>query len=62
MLGYIDPGAGTIILQTLIAAILGVAIFFRNTVKQVFLIIFGRRGGDDRDSEGTPEVDEPTDT
>lgn len=41
--GYIDPGAGTIILQTVIAAVLGVVIFFRDNVKRVFLYLFGKR-------------------
>ena len=45
--GYIDPGAGSIILQTLIAVILGVAIFFRDTVKRVFRFIFPGRNSVD---------------
>ena len=52
-LGYIDPGAGTIILQTLIAAVLGVAIFFRDTVKRVFWIVFGKRGSEDESDESS---------
>lgn len=53
--GYIDPGAGTIILQTLIAAALGVVIFFRNAVKRLFLLVMGR--GKDA-PESKPESDD----
>ena len=52
---YIDPGAGSIILQTLIAVILGVAIFFRDTVKRVFRFIFPGRNADNP----TPEEPAP---
>jgi hypothetical protein len=43
MLAYIDPGAGAILLQSIIAAALGVLIFFRDSVKRVFRIVFPAR-------------------
>ncbi len=38
-LGYIDPGSGSMLLQIIISAILGTAIFFRRMVARVFLWI-----------------------
>jgi hypothetical protein len=46
-LSYIDPGAGTIILQAVIAAVLGVLIFFRDTVKAMFRFVFPGRNTDE---------------
>lgn len=40
MLAYIDPGTGSIILQSLIAGALGVLIFFRDAIKRAFRIVF----------------------
>jgi len=53
-LSYIDPGAGTIILQAVIAAVLGVLIFFRDTVKAMFRFVFPGRNSDD--PKAKPEV------
>lgn len=43
MLAYIDPGSGMILIQAVIAAILGIVIFFRDKAKMFFRIIFGRK-------------------
>lgn len=56
MLAYIDPGSGSIILQTLIAAGLGALVFFRDAVKRFLRrIIPGRKSkapeNDERDEE-----------
>jgi len=56
MLAYIDPGAGAILLQTIIAAALGVLIFFRDTVKRVFRVIFSRKAPA---AETKPEHEQP---
>ena len=42
---YIDPGSGSYLIQAIIAAVLGVAFFFKNivfTVKHFFQRIFGK--------------------
>ncbi len=38
---YLDPGSGSMLLQALIAAFVGVGIFFKN-VKMFVLSIFGK--------------------
>lgn len=40
---YIDPGAGSLVIQALIAAVVSVPFFFRNTIRSVWLKI--RRSG-----------------
>jgi hypothetical protein len=43
---YIDPGAGSYLVQIIIAAALGVAFFFKNiviVVKHFFYRIFGKK-------------------
>lgn len=43
---YIDPGSGSYLVQAIIAAVLGVAFFFKNivfAVKHFFHRIFGRK-------------------
>ena len=43
---YIDPGAGSYLVQVIIAAALGVAFFFKNivmAVKYFFYRIFGKK-------------------
>jgi len=43
---YIDPGSGSYFIQAIIAAILGVAFFFKNIVfaiKHFFYRIFGKK-------------------
>jgi len=43
---YIDPGSGSYLVQAIVAAILGVAFFFKNIVfaiKHFFHRIFGKK-------------------
>lgn len=43
---YIDPGSGSYLVQVIVAAVLGVAFFFRNLrmmISAFFARIFGRR-------------------
>ncbi len=37
MLGYIDPGTGSLLLQFVLAAVIGGVIFFRNQLLRVTL-------------------------
>lgn len=57
---YIDPGTGSIILQSLIAAILGVLIFFRDAVKRVFKFIFAGKAkpADAPAADATPKPEQ----
>jgi hypothetical protein len=43
MLAYIDPGAGTILVQMIVGSLVGIVIFFRQTVAR--LLGLGRRCG-----------------
>ena len=43
MLAYIDPGSGTLILQTLIAIVIGAIAFFRRTLWGSLRVLFGGR-------------------
>jgi len=49
ILAYIDPGAGTILLQVLIGSFVGVAIFFRQGIARL-LSLFRGRGAEDTSS------------
>lgn len=43
---YIDPGSGSYLVQAIIAAVLGIAFFFKNimlTVKHFFFRIFRKK-------------------
>jgi hypothetical protein len=43
---YIDPGSGSYLIQAIVAAVLGIAFFFKNiavTVKHFFYRIFGKK-------------------
>jgi len=40
---YIDPGAGTLLLQAVIAAVAGVAFTFRGWVRSTAQRLFGKR-------------------
>lgn len=43
---YIDPGSGSYLVQAIVAAVLGVAFFFKNillVVRHFFSRIFGRK-------------------
>ena len=49
---YIDPGSGSYLVQVIVAAVLGVAFFFRNLrmmVTAFFSRLFGRRSKNQAD-------------
>ncbi|MCB9850272.1 MAG: hypothetical protein H6817_06165 [Phycisphaerales bacterium] len=52
MLAYIDPGAGTILLQVLVGSIVGVVIFFRQSLSRLVGLFKGRG------TQGEPTTDE----
>ncbi|MBI3415030.1 MAG: hypothetical protein HY043_06870 [Verrucomicrobia bacterium] len=43
LLGYIDPGSGMIVLQLIVAGIIGVLVFFRNLWWKFLGIFTGRK-------------------
>lgn len=48
-LAYIDPGTGSLIIQTVIAAAIAVPLFFRHQIGR-FLKVVRRRGGPEQPS------------
>ena len=59
VVGYLDPGSGTLLLQLLLSAMCAVGYFFRNRVMSFFRGFFSRRpsGGTSADTAG---FDAPT--
>lgn len=53
VLAYIDPGSGSILLQLLVGSIVGLGLFFRQSVARVFGVF--RRG--DRSTSNEPVGD-----
>lgn len=53
MIAYIDPGSGAILLQWIIAGIIGVGIFFRTTIVGFLRKLFGRKQDHDSKPEKT---------
>ena len=53
-MAYIDPGAGGILLQVIIAGILGVGYFFRSTTQKI-LGIFRRKRPPEAPNTETPK-------
>lgn len=45
ILGYIDPGAGSLILQVVVAGIIGGAVYCRRAIANVWGKLTGRSGG-----------------
>ncbi len=43
MIAYIDAGTGAMLLQGIIALVIGTSFFFRNAVGRVFRVLFGRK-------------------
>jgi hypothetical protein len=39
MLGYIDPGSGTILVQLLIGSVIGAGLFFRTTIGRLLRVL-----------------------
>ncbi len=56
MIAYIDPGSGAILLQWIIAGIIGVSLFFRTTIVG-FLRKLLRRKPDDGENQARNEND-----
>jgi len=49
LIAYIDPGSGALILQWIVAAVVGSGIFFRSKIKAFFRIIFGKKNNPDKE-------------
>ncbi|MBK8608826.1 MAG: hypothetical protein IPL84_02435 [Chitinophagaceae bacterium] len=50
---YIDPGSGSYILQLIIAAVLGISIFFKNFWLSIKAFIFGKKPKDKEENDAT---------
>lgn len=57
-LAYIDPISGTIVLQLIIAAGVGVIAFFRRSIFSLFGLLTGRKKETDSVDEPAPDRDE----
>jgi hypothetical protein len=55
VLGYIDPGAGSLVIQAIIAAIVSIPFFFRNAIRNT--IGRFRRGSQAPEEKGTTPTD-----
>jgi hypothetical protein len=55
VLGYIDPGSGSLIIQAVIATIVAVPFFFRQQIGRI--IRAARRGQRESPGQGTPPTD-----
>jgi hypothetical protein len=51
LLAYIDPGTGSIVVQMLIAGVVGVGVFFRNQIGRVFQVFRPKRNPCDGKTE-----------
>jgi len=49
--GYIDPGAGSLVIQAIIAGIVSIPFFFRNAIRNTIGRL--RRGTPPKDEKGT---------
>lgn len=54
-LAYIDPGTGGIILQMLIAGLVGAAVFFRQAIAQFFSLFTRKKKTDDSEANAKPD-------
>ena len=59
VLAYIDPGAGSLIIQAMVAAALSVPFFFRRTLSQTVARLRGEKAETGTTAE--PSVDDPAD-
>ena len=59
VLAYIDPGAGSLIIQAMVAAALSVPFFFRRTLSQPVARLRGEKAETVTTAE--PSVDDPAD-
>ena len=55
LLAYIDPGSGSLILQTIIAGAVGALVFFRNAIGR--LLGWGRQPGSPAQTDADPKTD-----
>jgi hypothetical protein len=57
LLAYIDPGTGALLLQTLIAGVIGVLFYFRSVLKKIGGWLRGRgwKREDDENDSSTPD-------
>ena len=55
VLGYIDPGAGSLVIQAIIAGIVSIPFFFRNVIRNTIGRL--RRGSHPTDEKGTTTSD-----
>ena len=55
ILGYIDPGAGSLLIQALIAAAVSVPFFFRNAIRSAVRRIKGEPASTDEVVQAGPE-------
>ena len=53
LLGYLDPGTGSMILQFALGAVLGASFFLRNTFRNVFGWARSRFRGSDHNQQET---------
>ena len=58
LFGYIDPGAGSLLIQALVAAVLAVPFFFRRTVSATLGRLRGRKAASTTFVDSKP--DDPT--
>ena len=56
-LGYIDPGTGAMLLQWLLAGVIGATIYFRRFVRKVFRRIIGKKDADVTDPSSKETTD-----
>lgn len=52
LLSYIDPVSGSILLQVILAGIIGCIAFFRRSIWGLFRMVFRRRGAGDDSASG----------
>lgn len=53
LVAYIDPGTGGVILQLIIATIVGAGFYFRKALSKVMSAVFGHRSKDGQKPDGS---------
>ena len=56
LLGYIDPVSGTLIIQLVVAGVLGTIGFFRKSIWKAVCLVTGRKPTDNVDDEDDEDV------
>jgi hypothetical protein len=54
VMAYIDPGAGAMILQWVMAAVVGAGIFFRRALSRILRKVFRRDSSGNKDEKDKP--------